>query len=216
MSVRLPIYGETTTDVALKALRQDGSFGEYLCETSETQCADPDSEDEFADLLFHVDACIDPVGASIHDFATAVRSLAEDGIDLVPDLAEAESLFCFARGVAVPYDYVHECITTIHRPPVVRGRRVDHSTIPQTPGVYFVEAVGTSRIKIGVARRLRDRIQGLQTASPVPLRLLGFVDGDDEEERRLHRAFGAYRTIGEWFEAAAEIVEYIAKHGRRT
>ncbi len=76
--------------------------------------------------------------------------------------------------------------------------------------LYFAQAEGIGRIKIGftdgdVSARLAD----LQTGSPVPIRLLGTLAGTLEDEKDLHRRFGAARVCGEWFEPTPELLALI-------
>lgn len=88
---------------------------------------------------------------------------------------------------------------------------------PILGGVYFVAA--GQQVKIGVAKNIRARLAGLQTSSPVPLRLLAFAPGGLAEERAYHREFAAHRLLGEWFELAPAILWTIgvlrrnARHG---
>ncbi len=63
---------------------------------------------------------------------------------------------------------------------------------------YFV-ASGENAVKIGVTDDVLSRMKALQTASPLPLRLLAVMPGDQETEYDLHRAFAALRISGEWF-----------------
>lgn len=69
---------------------------------------------------------------------------------------------------------------------------MDHSAgcPADAPGqvVYFVEAVGAERVKIGTAADAPSRIADLRTACPLPLRLLGTVEGGRDFER-VARAF---------------------------
>jgi hypothetical protein len=82
--------------------------------------------------------------------------------------------------------------------------------------VYFIEAMGLDRIKIGfttdapMARRSQ-----LQGACPVELDLLGFSPGGAERDARryetkLHETFGPFRVRGEWFEAVPIMRGFIA------
>ena len=64
--------------------------------------------------------------------------------------------------------------------------------------VYFVWAMWTANFKIGTSIH-PGRIRDLQTASPVPLKLLGLMDGGLKEERQLHAEYSPYRIHGEWF-----------------
>lgn len=76
--------------------------------------------------------------------------------------------------------------------------------------VYFAEAVGTDRIKIGWSRHHPSkRLVELQTGCPFPIRLLSFFPGFPEDERRLHVALATSRVSPsiEWFYATAEVLE---------
>ncbi len=66
-------------------------------------------------------------------------------------------------------------------------------------GVYFVEAVGLDRVKIGSTRNLAHRLDSLRNAAPVELRLLKLIPGGLREEQALHRHFAEYRVHLEWF-----------------
>lgn len=84
----------------------------------------------------------------------------------------------------------------------------------QDPGpasfVYFIEAVGLCRVKIGKAIDPENRIAQLQTGSPVPLRLIGKTAGGHPLERKLHEEFhGARIDGGEWFHLTKELRSYI-------
>lgn len=65
--------------------------------------------------------------------------------------------------------------------------------------IYFIRAVNSGAIKIGVSNDPRRRLESMQTGSPEPLELLGVLPGGVDEERRLHQRFAAYRIHGEWF-----------------
>lgn len=77
--------------------------------------------------------------------------------------------------------------------------------------VYFIEARGTGCIKIGWATRVHRRLSALQTASPVPLVLLGWLSGSVGAERRLHQQFSTARVRpnNEWFKATPELISFI-------
>jgi len=72
---------------------------------------------------------------------------------------------------------------------------------------YFVEGGGL--IKIGKAASIRSRLAGLRGSSPVPLKLLGVIPGQ-EHEAALHLRFSSARRHGEWFEPTPELVALIA------
>jgi hypothetical protein len=80
--------------------------------------------------------------------------------------------------------------------------------------VYFIEAEGVDRVKIGVANCSHARLKTLEGACPVPLRLLGAVETDKfgTLEKELHKRFAEHRDRGEWFKAVPEIVAFITEH----
>ncbi len=76
--------------------------------------------------------------------------------------------------------------------------------------IYFIQAEN-GHIKIGFtdADDAMIRLASLQTGSPVLLKLLATIPGTIEEEKDLHRRFGAHRLHGEWFKPVAEILDII-------
>lgn len=79
--------------------------------------------------------------------------------------------------------------------------------------VYFAEATGLGRVKIGVANDPQTRLRGLMTGSAVSLSLIGIMPGDESLEREIHEKFSAFRTHGEWFDLSEEIREFIREQG---
>lgn len=78
--------------------------------------------------------------------------------------------------------------------------------------VYFVQAVPPPHlIKIGKTCRLKWRLRGLQTMSPVQLRLIGAISAPRGAELLLHAMFREERKHGEWFLASEALVAFI-KH----
>jgi len=77
--------------------------------------------------------------------------------------------------------------------------------------IYFVEAVGQERIKIGKADNPEARVMQLQTGSAVELRLLGVIADQPSREAELHAAFAKDRVQGAWFPEHAELRDYIAR-----
>lgn len=73
--------------------------------------------------------------------------------------------------------------------------------------IYFIE--GADKIKIGIADNIAWRMADIANMSPVPVRLLGFIEGDEAAEKALHVRFAPYRQHGEWFTACPELREYI-------
>jgi len=71
---------------------------------------------------------------------------------------------------------------------------------------YFIEAAGTSRVKIGRTNDLPRRLGALQTGSPFKLVLRATTS---IPERELHRRFRRDRVSGEWFTLSDEIAALI-------
>ena len=66
--------------------------------------------------------------------------------------------------------------------------------------IYFIEAVGTDRVKIGSARNVVDEFDKLRRDAPVELKILKVIDGGRHEEKTLHERFAEHRVHFEWFE----------------
>lgn len=75
-------------------------------------------------------------------------------------------------------------------------------------GVYVIQANGYY-VKIGRAQNIRDRIRGMQTASPVPLRLLAIASHNPNDERAIHQRLKTSRVRGEWFHLDEQVVSFI-------
>lgn len=86
-----------------------------------------------------------------------------------------------------------------------------------TPGhVYFIEAVGSGRVKLGWSRcEVADRLKGLQTGSPFPLVTRLVMNGTQRTELALHHHWKRRRVHGEWFLMEPEIAEFIRGIGER-
>lgn len=65
--------------------------------------------------------------------------------------------------------------------------------------VYLIEAADVSRLKIGFAKRVQERLDGLKTGSPVELKLIASIVGTPDTERAMHKTFAQYRVHLEWF-----------------
>jgi hypothetical protein len=75
--------------------------------------------------------------------------------------------------------------------------------------IYFIEAIGAGLVKIGYTENDPEvRLRQLQTGCPFPMRVLGSISGEPEDEAEIHQKFAGYRRHGEWFEMSAEIVAY--------
>lgn len=76
--------------------------------------------------------------------------------------------------------------------------------------VYFIEAVGSGLVKIGwTLGDLEKRFRSLCSGNALPLKVRGFVSGQEDVERLFHLYFGAYRAHGEWFREEGEFAEYL-------
>lgn len=64
--------------------------------------------------------------------------------------------------------------------------------------VYLIN--GGTLVKIGTARNPDKRCRGLQTGSPVELRLLARAPGNELHEKALHHRHRDVRRHGEWFD----------------
>ena len=84
-----------------------------------------------------------------------------------------------------------------------------HLADATTSYVYFIEAVGLDRIKIGKSQNPDNRLATLQTGSPVPLKLLGKTPGGLSLEGKLHSEFSNSQIDREWFHATRELRDYI-------
>jgi len=73
--------------------------------------------------------------------------------------------------------------------------------------IYAIKAGGT--VKIGWAGDPERRLNDLSLASPLPLRLLGFVEGTKATEKILHRRFKEHHLRGEWFSIKGQVVDFI-------
>lgn len=78
--------------------------------------------------------------------------------------------------------------------------------------IYFIEAIGTNRVKIGLARSVAGRLRNLQSANAAELKVLRMYEGGLAEEAKFHELFATHRLKGEWFDAA----EVEKTHARST
>jgi hypothetical protein len=73
--------------------------------------------------------------------------------------------------------------------------------------IYFIEAMGL--VKIGYSNNPKRRLQMLATGCPAPCTLLAVRDGDQRDERELHRKFSHLRSHGEWFRLTSKLRDFI-------
>ena len=76
--------------------------------------------------------------------------------------------------------------------------------------VYFIS--DGEYVKIGIAGDIQSRLAGLQSGNPKPLHLLHSIECVDRIqamalEKILHRYFGVYRMVGEWFSITKENIQ---------
>ncbi len=82
--------------------------------------------------------------------------------------------------------------------------------------VYFVESKELGLTRIGVAQDANKRLEELDTASPVPLTLAGFISRPTWNEartlaRRLYKQFAPSRIRGEWFKLDAILAKAVSE-----
>ena len=76
--------------------------------------------------------------------------------------------------------------------------------------IYFI--TDTINIKIGYTKNsIEKRLQQLQTSCSNKLYILGWIEGDIELEKELHKKFSSSRIRynGEWFKPTDDLLEYI-------
>lgn len=73
--------------------------------------------------------------------------------------------------------------------------------------VYVIQALMPRKgapyiVKIGRTGNISERLTRMRVESPVPLKLLGFIESSDDvkKEREFHDRFADHRIHGEWFE----------------
>lgn len=79
------------------------------------------------------------------------------------------------------------------------------------PGGFVYFALASSRIKIGFTRNWQDRLRTMRTSCPEEMDFIAVIKGDRTREREFHERFSHLRTRGEWFEATAELLAFIAE-----
>lgn len=73
--------------------------------------------------------------------------------------------------------------------------------------VYFIQGITTGRIKIGVSKDPKKRMQQMQLSEQTVL--LCAVKGSYTLEDTLHNMFKEYRVHGEWFDPSERIMDFI-------
>lgn len=77
--------------------------------------------------------------------------------------------------------------------------------------IYFV--TDGSAIKIGYSATPDTRIRDLQIAHHTELKVLGCIEGEPRDEKRLHKQFAHLKVRGEWFRSDPELLDFIASEG---
>lgn len=78
--------------------------------------------------------------------------------------------------------------------------------------VYFIEAVGLSRVKIGFSEDPESRLRQLLTGSPVTLRIFAKMPGSQIMEKEIHSRFRHLKVENEWFHFTDEIKSYVERN----
>jgi hypothetical protein len=77
-----------------------------------------------------------------------------------------------------------------------------------TSVVYFIQAVQSKLVKIGVSVNVEQRLKTLQSGSPEKLEVVRILKNSGRlRESELHRQCAKYRKHGEWF--APEVLNLI-------
>lgn len=77
--------------------------------------------------------------------------------------------------------------------------------------IYFIGDV-YGLVKIGYTNDVAKRLSMLQVGNSHELVLRGAMEGDKQDEHRLHRRFEGQRFRGEWFTDSVELSALIAQH----
>jgi len=75
--------------------------------------------------------------------------------------------------------------------------------------LYAIEAPSAQKFKIGRTIDIAKRFAGIETMSPVPLKLRGYVWLPDAAETEAHIYLDAHRSHGEWFDGHPEVREFV-------
>lgn len=81
--------------------------------------------------------------------------------------------------------------------------------MPSVAYIYFVQQGDYGPVKIGLAKNVLKRLDGLLNGSPLELHLRAVMPGDRAVERQMHQRFAKHHIRGEWFQPDPEIVMFI-------
>lgn len=73
--------------------------------------------------------------------------------------------------------------------------------------VYAIRAGGL--VKIGFSADPATRCNKIKADSPLPVRMMGVVQGGEADEAALHQRFASYRSHGEWFLLKGAVAEWV-------
>jgi hypothetical protein len=112
----------------------------------------------------------------------------------------------------VSYESLQECADALDWDGPIRSRldilrKGIKTGVPRWPQgnlVYFIGAAD-GFVKIGFTKNLTSRLCDLQSANPVPLRVLAYSEGGRYLEREYHQLFADARHFYEWFRLTPEI-----------
>jgi hypothetical protein len=75
--------------------------------------------------------------------------------------------------------------------------------------LYFVEAIGLGKIRIGFSHEPEKLLAELFPSLPFELRLIGKIPGAEEEQKEIHSMLEDMHFKGEWFFATKKVRELI-------
>ncbi len=82
--------------------------------------------------------------------------------------------------------------------------------------VYFIQSGDSGPIKIGVSVSVDTRLKNIQVYHPLPLRVIGLIEGTVKKEHEVHTLFAKHRLRGEWFSPSPEILAFIKENSEGT
>jgi len=74
--------------------------------------------------------------------------------------------------------------------------------------IYFIEEIGTDRVKIGYSMKPWKRLNSLRTSIANDLRILWIFSGTRANEIECHWVFQNHRIRGEWFQLSAVVAGF--------
>jgi len=75
--------------------------------------------------------------------------------------------------------------------------------------IYFIQNGQNGDIKIGTSQSPKKRLAELQIGTPSKLKLLKTINGNKNDEMKLHQQFHHLKIRGEWFKLSDELLNYI-------